>query len=66
METCQEVVEEDHQEEEEACLGVVSQVASQEQEDSQLGEALLTEETGNWEVTHLKNSMVIAPMQTPL
>ena len=66
MGTHQEVAEEDHLEEEEARLGVVSQVASQEQEDSQLGEVLLTEETGNWEVTHLKNSTVIAPMQTPL
>ena len=65
METHQEVAEEDHQEEE-ARLGVVSQVASQEQEDSQLGEALLQEEMGNWEVTHLKNLMVITPMRTPL
>ena len=65
METRQEVAEEDHQEKE-ARLGVVSQVASQEQEDSQLGEALLMEETGNWEVTCLKNLMVIALLRTPL
>ena len=67
MGTHQEVAEEEHQlEEEEAHLGVVFQVASQEQEDPQLGEALLTEEMGNWKVTRLKNLMVIAPMRTPL
>ena len=61
-----EEVEEDRLEEEEARLEVVFQEGFQDQEDSPLGEALAQEEMGNWEVTHLKNSMVIAPLQTPL
>ena len=61
-----EEVEEDRLEEEEARLEVVFQEASQDQEDSQLGEALAQEEMGNWEVTRLENSMVIAPLRTPL
>ena len=62
MGTHLEEVEEDRLEEEEARLEVVFQEASQDQEDSQLGEVLAQEETGNWEVTRLRNLMVIAPL----